>query len=92
MSYGRTPEEERAWSEQERQQSARFYNTTSFPILVAHHGSWDIYRNDKGYCAAIPTEYGAGIGCRASHFGDMAYLRSVPNLEYVKQPTELKGA
>ncbi len=91
MAYGRTPAEERDWAEKERQQSARFYNTDLFPVLVAHHGNWDIYRNANGYCAAIPTEHGAAIGCRASHFGDMAHLRTVPDLDYVNNHEE-KGA
>ena len=60
-----------------------YYNTDNFPTLVAHHGNWSIYRNDKGDCAAIPTEESAGGGCKASHFGDMAYLKHVPNLVYV---------
>ena len=57
-----------------------YYNTTNFPILVAHHGNWDIYRNDKGWCAAIPVVE----GCRASHFGDMNYLKHVPDLVYIE--------
>lgn len=51
-----------------------YYNTRNFPIFVCHHGNWDIYRNDKDYCAAIPID---GSGCQASHFGDMHYLRVV---------------
>lgn len=72
------------WAEKERLQSKQYYNTDNFPILVAHHGNWDIYRNAKGYCAAIPipSKDHPG-GCRASHFGDMAYLKRVPNLEYI---------
>lgn len=47
-----------------------YYNTTNFPHFVCNHGNWDIYRNDKDYCAAIPTR----PGCKASHFGDMNTL------------------
>lgn len=82
MAYGKTLAEEREWAERERIKSASYYNTERFPILVAHHGNWDIYRNAAGYCAAIPVENKVG-GCRASHFGDLAHLRSVPNLIYV---------
>lgn len=26
-----------------------YYNTKNFPVLIAHNGPWDIYRNHKGY-------------------------------------------
>lgn len=51
------------------------YNTDNFPFFVCNHGNWDIYRNAKGYCAAIPTKKAARIGCRASHFGDLRYTQ-----------------
>lgn len=50
------------------------YNTANFPIFVCHHGNWDIYRNEGGYCVSIPTTKGAAAGCKASHFGDHGYL------------------
>jgi len=52
-----------------------YYNTKNFPTLVAHNGPWDIYRNNNGYCAAIPVD--ANSGHRASHFGE---LRNVMDL------------
>jgi hypothetical protein len=51
-----------------------YYNTANFPIFVCHHGNWDIYRNDSGYCAAIPTSEALAIGCKATHFGDRGYV------------------
>ena len=51
------------------------YNTDKFPSFVAHHGNWDLYINDRGYCAAIPTAKGEKIGCIATHFGDFQYTR-----------------
>jgi hypothetical protein len=51
------------------------YNRDHFPIFVINHGNWDIMADERGYCAAIPTESAAGIGCKATHFGDMAYVR-----------------
>lgn len=74
-----TRDDARQWAKQDKKQSAQIYNTTNFPILVAHHGNWDIYRNAAGHCAAIPVVE----GCRASHFGDMNYLKHVPDLIYV---------
>lgn len=58
------------------------YNTKNYPLLLAHHGNWDIYANEKGDCAAIPVVE----GCFATHFGDLHYLKSVPNLQYVYHP------
>ena len=52
-----------------------YYNTDNFPILVAHHGPWDIYRKEDGYCAAIPADPESGHS--ASHFGTMAYVHSL---------------
>jgi hypothetical protein len=51
------------------------YNTDDFPEFVVNHGNWDIYANASGYCAAIPTAAAAANGCKATHFGDMAYVR-----------------
>lgn len=74
-----TRDEERRRAEREREQSAQIYHITNFPILIAHHGNWDIYSDAQGRCAAIPVVE----GCRASHFGDMQYLQHVPDLIYV---------
>lgn len=52
-----------------------FYNHDNFPRFVCNHGNWDIYANDKGHCAAIPTDKAAADGCLASHFGDAGYVR-----------------
>jgi len=52
------------------------YNTDNFPFFICHHGNWDIYRNATGYCASIPTPRAAANGCKASHFGDAAYVRA----------------
>ena len=79
-----TLEESRKWAERERLQRKEYYNTTNFPILVAHHGNWDIYRNEKGQCAAIPIpDKDHAGGCHPSHFGDMDYLKHIPDLVYV---------
>ena len=51
------------------------YNKTNYPIFVCNNGNWDIYRNERGDCASIPTEKAAADGCRASHFGDLGYVR-----------------
>ena len=59
------------------------YNTANFPTFVCNHGNWDIYKNDRGYCAAIPTVEAAADGCKASHFGDMEYLKITLPVEYV---------
>lgn len=72
------------WAERERLQSKLYYNRDQFPIFVAHHGNWDIYRNAKGDCAALPIpSMDREGGCRASHFGDMNYLKHIPDLAYV---------
>ena len=52
-----------------------YYNRANFPIFVVNHGNHDICANDVGYCAAIPTPEAEANGCRATHFGDMAYVR-----------------
>lgn len=52
------------------------YNKTAYPVFVCNHGNWDIYRNDRGYCVAIPTDQAARQGCRASHFGDRGYTQA----------------
>ena len=51
------------------------YNRDRFPHFVCSHGNWDIYADDSGYCAAIPTAKAADAGCLASHFGDVGYVR-----------------
>lgn len=56
------------------------YNTHNFPTFVCHHGNWDIYRDAKGYCAAIPVKQ----GCNATHFGDAAYVRATLGLDVFK--------
>lgn len=58
------------------------YNTKNFPTFICHHGNWDIYTNSRGWCAAIPTTTAAGIGCKASQFGDRAYVKSTLPAEY----------
>ncbi len=58
------------------------YNTKNFPIFICNHGNWDIYTNSRGRCAAIPTRTAAGIGCKASQFGDRAYVKSTLPAEY----------
>jgi len=57
------------------------YNTANFPIMVCRHGNWNIWRNAKGSCAAIPSEAGERAGCKPSQFGDMAYVRQVLSQE-----------
>lgn len=52
------------------------YNRERFPLFVVNHGPWDIHANAAGYCAAIPTEEAAATGHLASHFGDLAYVRT----------------
>lgn len=51
------------------------YNQENFPVFVVNHGNWDIFANETGACAAIPTKEAAEIGCKASHFGDMTFVR-----------------
>lgn len=51
------------------------YNRANFPRFVVNHGNWDICADARGYCAAIPTAEAEAKGCKASHFGDMAYVR-----------------
>jgi hypothetical protein len=58
------------------------YNTENFPNFICHHANWDIYTNARGWCAAIPTKDAAAIGCRASHFGDRAYVKITLPAEY----------
>jgi hypothetical protein len=53
-----------------------YYNKRNFPRFIVNHGNWDIYANDRDYCAAIPTDEAATQGCKASHFGDLAYVRA----------------
>jgi hypothetical protein len=52
-----------------------YYNTDNFPHLVCRHGNWDIYRNGRNACAAIPSAVGEVLGCNATQFGDMQYVR-----------------
>ncbi|MGF6440092.1 hypothetical protein [Paraburkholderia youngii] len=59
-----------------------FYNTKSFPTLICNHGNWDIYTNARGWCAAIPTRAGSDGGCKASHFGDRAFVKKHLPVEY----------
>jgi hypothetical protein len=51
------------------------YNRINFPHFVVNNGNWDIYANDKGYCASIPTPEAETQGCNATHFGDAEYVR-----------------
>lgn len=51
-----------------------YYNRDLYPEFVVNHGNWDIYASPTGACAAIPSEAGVIAGCRASHFGDRAYV------------------
>jgi hypothetical protein len=51
------------------------YNRDYYPVFVVNHGNWDICANAAGNCAAIPTARAAADGCKATHFGDMAYVR-----------------
>jgi hypothetical protein len=53
------------------------YNTDNYPRFVINHGNWDIYANETGHCAAIPTKDGEANGCAATHFGDAGYVRTV---------------
>lgn len=53
-----------------------YYNRQNFPIFVCNDGNWDIYSNAAGYCAAIPTAAALANGCKASHFGNLAYVRA----------------
>ena len=56
------------------------YNRENFPTFVVNHGNWDIHSNAAGKCAAIPTPEAEAIGCKPSHFGDMAYVRQTIGL------------
>jgi hypothetical protein len=61
-----------------------YYNTENFPIFVCHNGNWDIYRNERDYCAAIPTPEALANGCLATHFGDLAYVAAT--LDFKETP------
>lgn len=54
-----------------------YYNRDVFPHFIANNGNWDYYARDDGYCAAIPTEAAARIGCKASHMGDLKHVSRV---------------
>jgi hypothetical protein len=58
------------------------YNTENFPTFICNHGNWDIYTNSRGRCAAIPTRDAAAIGCKATQFGDRAYVKNTLPAEY----------
>jgi hypothetical protein len=58
-----------------------YYNVENFPTLVAHHGPWDIYRNQNNYCAAIPVDISSGH--QASHFGDMSHVMVMVRNKYL---------
>jgi hypothetical protein len=58
------------------------YNTDNFPTFICNHGNWDIYTNARGKCAAIPSEDGAAMGCKASQFGDRVYVKQTLPAEY----------
>ena len=66
-----------------------WYNRESFPHFVVNHGSWDICADASGYCAAIPTAEAEARGCKASHFGDMAYVRATLARELAEQERAL---
>jgi len=55
-----------------------FYNFDNYPHFVCMDGNWGIWASGNGHLAAIPTPRAARIGCLASHFGDMRYLRAMP--------------
>lgn len=50
------------------------YNRERFPRFVCQNGNWHIYADAAGYCASIPTQEAAADGCKASHFGNAAYV------------------
>ena len=51
------------------------YTRRNFPHFVCQYGNWNIYADDIGRCAAIPTDEFAALGCRASTFGNLEYVR-----------------
>lgn len=59
-----------------------FYNTQNFPVILAHSGPWDIYRNNEGYCAAIPSDPNSGH--KASHFGELRDVMALVKNNYLK--------
>ncbi len=63
------------------------YNTTNYPHRVGNNGNWDIYRNDDGACASIPTPAAALQGCQATHFGDMKYVKEQLGDAWLEQQT-----
>lgn len=63
------------------------YNIENFPHWVGNHGNWDIYRNDNGNCASIPTDEAAKHGCKASHFGNMDSVRAILGESWLAQQT-----
>jgi len=59
---------------EERHENSR-YTIENYPRFIANHGNWDIYANDNGHCAAIPTKNAAADGCRPSYFGNLNYVK-----------------
>ena len=59
------------------------WNRENFPRLILNHGNWDICADANGYCAAIPTPEAAAGGCKASHFGDLGYVRATLRADLV---------
>ena len=68
------------------------YNRLSYPIFVCHHGNWDIWANDKGRCAAIPSRSGEVAGCNATMFGDMQYVQNTLRKELSEASVEAEEA
>jgi hypothetical protein len=69
-----------------------YYNTDNFPHFVVNHYSYDIYANNAGKCAAIPTEKGAANGHLASHFGDLRYVEKLLAIKISWPPNPSKDA
>jgi len=65
------------------------YNRENFPRFVVNNGNWDICANAGSYCAAIPTDAGAAAGCKASHFGDLGYVRATLHKRLAEQGVSL---
>ena len=60
-----------------------WYNKEKFPVCVGPSKSknFEIWANETGYCAAIPTDEGAADGCKATHFGDARYVQVTLGLD-----------
>lgn len=62
----------------DRSLQEHWYTTERYPHFVCAWGrNWGLWSNGAGHLASIPTRRGRKYGCKASHFGDFRYFRSL---------------